>query len=250
MRDFLRGKIDGEFMGHLAAAGLLGESLLSWLNPLYKVCFTSNKVYARVAFWRTLVNEGDRRMLCLHNRKAIEMNPLLCSLASGANEEQMEQFAAKKQRRRGAGASGLPQTDEQISAFVLQKIISAAAPGTAGEVDVVDPHAVVLLFQSLSPLLKSHAGNIGAVRAKFDVLSSKHNLVLQIGVPYHNEPSRPLFWSDVDPAATAGQHIPPRRAVGRAGGPMSCPFIRLRPVGDPVRDAFATEQAAIWALDS
>ena len=249
MRDFLRGKIDGKFMGHLAAAWLLGESLLSWLNPDYKVCFTSNKVYARMAFWRTLVNEGDRRVLCLHNRKAIEMSPQLRAMASGANEEQMEEFAAKRQRRRGPGGAGLPQTPEQVSAFVLQKIVSTAGLGPGGEADVVDPATVLTVFGSLSTALKRECASHGAVRDRLELLSAEHRLVLQFGVRYHNEPERAPLWADVDPASTGGQHVPLRRPCGRHGGPLSCPLVRLRPVGDPIRDAFATGQAAIWVMD-
>ena len=62
---FLFGKLDGQYMHHLAATWFMGESLLSWLNPLYVPRFVTNRVYARIALRRTLVTEAGRRAVML-----------------------------------------------------------------------------------------------------------------------------------------------------------------------------------------
>ena len=65
---FLFGKLDAQYMHHLAAAWFLGESQLAWLNPAYTPRFVTNRVYARIALRRTLLSECDRRAVMIVNR--------------------------------------------------------------------------------------------------------------------------------------------------------------------------------------
>ena len=96
---FLFGKLDQQFMHHLAAAWFTGESLLCWLNPLYAPAFRTNRVYARIALKRTLVGEADRRVVMLTNRRHIEATPMLRQLCSaGCDGEKMWEAASKRSR--------------------------------------------------------------------------------------------------------------------------------------------------------
>ena len=87
----LCGKPDSSYMQNVAVAWLMGESLLCWLNPQYRPVFRTNRVYARMAVWRTLLGEADRRVVMVTNRRVIEHNPSMrqCCL-SGLSVEQME----------------------------------------------------------------------------------------------------------------------------------------------------------------
>ena len=89
----LRGKIDSKYIRQLTIAWLWGETLLAWLNNDYHIVFSSNAVYARMALKRVLLNETDRRAVMINNRRAIEANPYLKNLVSGASAEEIAEIA-------------------------------------------------------------------------------------------------------------------------------------------------------------
>ena len=243
MRHFMQGKLDSKYLTHLAVCWLVGESLLSWVNPLYLPRFETNKIYARMAFWRTLLSEGDRRVLMLHNRRAIDCSPLLRSLASGVSEELLEEMTAKK-KARSSGDAQQPRSDEQILAFVLQKIVAMAQPSSDGSGDVLEPHAVMHAFQQDFPGVKKVINSMSGVLKHFTVLSERYHLVVAAGRGYHNEPDRGVQWFDVTPGAV----LQGTRALGRAGGALGCPHVRIHPAGHRTRLAVTEELSAVWVM--
>jgi hypothetical protein len=239
---YLRGKSDSKYMSQLSATCLTGECLLCFCNETYKPKLMSNKVYARMAMWRTLLSEIDRRAVMVNNRRTIEATPYLKMLASGASPEDVEMAQAKK-RRRAQDGGNVPQNDEETKAYILQKVVAATAVGSAGEPRVVHPQ-VILDIAKGDRVIKSRVKIISDVRGVFAELSQDHGLVKAYGMATYRQPDTALVWTEL---ASNGM-VPPVRMIGKPGGQPSCPAIQLVAADSPVFMEFTAKMQGIYNL--
>ena len=237
---FFFGKLDGQYMHHLAAAWCTGESLLSWLNDRYVPIFRSNRVYARIALKRTLIGEADRRVVMLSNRRQIEANPYLKQICSaGADAQRLAEVAAK--RGRGSSASH-PRTEEQKLAYVFQQILRLARQ-QHGHADVVSPED----FMALKDSDRTVRAFVTTQRAACELLSrfsALHGLVTHVGIKVPEETESRVVWRDVQSRSLI-ESLP---LPGRRGGHPVTPFVRLLSAEHPSRLQCQQMLSAIWPL--
>ena len=157
---YIRGKMDSKYMCYLASTWAMSETLLAYVNPNYKIQFAGNPVYARMALHRFLLGEIDHRAVMVQNRRAIDSNPQLQRLASGAQPDNSE-------RQRGAGTDG-PQTTQQKEAYTLQKF-DILAQQSNGELE----HSKVLEMTKADAVM-SKIRFPGDVRAWFQRLHTDY----------------------------------------------------------------------------
>ena len=165
---YIRGKMDSKYMCYLASTWAMSETLLAYVNPNYKIQFAGNPVYARMALHRFLLGEIDRRAVMVQNRRAIDSNPQLQRLASGAQPDNSE-------RQRGAGTDG-PQTTQQKEAYTLQKF-DILAQHSNGELE----HSKVLEMTKADAVM-SKIRFPGDVRPWFQRLHTDYAMVTHVGM--------------------------------------------------------------------
>ena len=230
--------MDAKYFAHLGVGWLTGGALLCLLNPQYKPRWTTDQVYAMQAFWRTLLTEGDRRGMMVNNRRAIKESRYLSGLAFGVNPESVTDHA-KRARRESAG----PRNEQQKEAYIFQKLVMLATLLQDGEERVLVPDAIGELGRA-DATVRSRVKTESGKRELLNSLSVKHSLVTAWGVRTHGQPLVPVVWTAVAP----GDTVPAASSIGRAGGGLGCPLVRLVSADSVAQRAFVTEVDSVYSL--
>ena len=207
---FLRGKLDAKYMSNLAKSWCVGECLLAFVNPAYKIQWKTNPLYGRQALWRSFLSESDRRALFVNNCRAIAANPYLKALAEGMSEEKVEEKVEETKQK-----AARPETEAQKLAYTLQAIYQHLSP--AREMTLATCDTMKANDKNLRQIWKYQSN----IRDSFSKLSTEHGLVTHIE---KQNAAGQGTWEAIAPNAAIEGYLP----QGRAGGHHVTPNIRCK----------------------